>query len=489
MKRMKAIMRALGVLSRRGTWLGAAAAAALTAGCEVTNPGPVDDAYISLPASQAGFVNGSWERLNRVIGNGAYNEALPAREIFPGGQTGSYGQSASRQAGNMGNSNAAGPYNEAQQARWIAEEAIRQFEARGDVPNTIMIKAYLAAGFANRVNGDYFCFAVIDGGPLLPGKHYWERAEGHFTKALAIAPDVDSKNAALAGRAQARLALANYAGAAADAALVPTTFVYWLDMDFSKGGNTNTRNHVFWANSSTPYRSWTVNFTNYHQYYADTGDPRTPWTEFALAAERTCNAALTGYGAVPCTRQMKYQTQDDDIRLASGNEMRLIEAEALLRQNNHVGAMAKINQLRTTIISQKTQRPLDPWPVTTLDDAWTILYRERGIEFWLEGRRFADLRRWSPFIEGLGLPGQPNCFAGAAGEECMPLAIRGKIDWPDFEAKALLFKTNLIGKPAQATQERPRNFCYNISSTERNLNPNFKTCEDEVEGCTVGGTP
>src|SRR5688572_14460222 len=187
----------------RGRSMVAAAAvgAALASGCEVTNPGPVSDEYIALPASQAGLVNGAWERLNSVVGNGAYNEALPAREIFPGGQTGSYGQSASRQAGNMGNSNASGPYNEGQQARWIAEEAIRQFEARGDVPATIMVKAYLAAGFANRVNGDYFCFAVIDGGPLLPGKHYWERAEGHFTKALAIATDVESKNAALAGRA------------------------------------------------------------------------------------------------------------------------------------------------------------------------------------------------------------------------------------------------------------------------------------------------
>ena len=65
---------------RRSAVLAATVAGAvLAAGCEVTNPGPVNDEYIALPASQVGLVNGAWERLNSVIGNGAYNEALPAR--------------------------------------------------------------------------------------------------------------------------------------------------------------------------------------------------------------------------------------------------------------------------------------------------------------------------------------------------------------------------------------------------------------------------
>jgi hypothetical protein len=474
---------------RRAAWITAVVGSLALGACEVTNPGPVSDEYIALPASQAGLVNGAWERVNRVVGNGAYNEALPAREIFPGGQTGSYGQSASRQAGNMGGFTASGPYNESQQARWISEEAIRQFEARGDVGAETLTRAYLAAGYANRVNGDYFCFAVIDGGPLLPGKHYWERAEAHFTKALALAPNTELKQAAYAGRAQARLALENFPGAAADAALVPTSFVFNLDMDFSRGGNTNTRNHVFWANSSTPYRSWTVNFTFFHGYYAETGDPRTPWTEFPLPAEKTCNAALTGYGPVPCTKQTKYLTQDDDIRLASGREMRLIEAEAMLRASQWQQAMATINTMRTAILSDKSKAPLAAWTAANEKEAWTYLMRERGIEFWLEGRRFADLRRWSPYVEGMGIAYHESCFNSSGTQQCIPLAMRGTLDWPDFEAKALLFKTNLIGKPAVRDQERPRNFCYDISSTEKNLNPNFKDCEDEVSGCTVGGTP
>jgi hypothetical protein len=160
--------------------------AVLAAGCEVVNPGPVGDEFIALPASQAGFVNGSWERMNRVVGRGAYDEALPAREIFPGGQTGNYGHAVARQAGNMGNWSASGSYNNSQQARWIAEEAIRQFEARDDVSADMMTRAFLAAGYANRINGDFYCWGAIDGGPLVEGSQYWERAEAHFTDALAV---------------------------------------------------------------------------------------------------------------------------------------------------------------------------------------------------------------------------------------------------------------------------------------------------------------
>src|SRR5690606_6580715 len=42
-----------------------------TAGCEVVNPGPVSDEFLTLPASQQGFVNGSKQRLVEVVGNEA----------------------------------------------------------------------------------------------------------------------------------------------------------------------------------------------------------------------------------------------------------------------------------------------------------------------------------------------------------------------------------------------------------------------------------
>jgi tetratricopeptide (TPR) repeat protein len=474
-------------LQRRASAVFAAALGVIAiSGCEVTNPGPVDDAYIALPASQAGLVNGSWERMNRVIGSYSYNMAMSAREIFHGGQTGSYGHNVAAQAGSLGDWDDSGPYNNAQQARWIAEEAIRQFTARGDVANDMMTKAYLAAGYANRVMGDFFCVAVFDGGPIDPegSRAYYKRAEAQFTEAIALAPDNTARHAALAGRAQARLALEDWAGALADAKQVPDDFRYLVEMDFSKGGLTGQRNHVQWASADSPFRSFTVRFTYYDLYYEETGDPRTPWAKYPNAAAQSCVGALQGFpgGAVPCTQQRKYLTQDDDIEIASGGEMRLIEAEAMLRQNPGAwaAAMTVINANRTRYISNTTQKALEPWTATNLDEAWTFLMRERGIEFWLEGRRFADMRRWERYIREYGT------FA-ADGQTVLelPVTTPGTLDWPKFEDRMLnptsnLFTANPRGREAIEDQDRPRELCYNISNTERENNPNINERDDDI---------
>jgi hypothetical protein len=460
--------------SRAGALLTVLSGALAAGACEVVNPGPVDDEFIALPASQQGLVNGSWERLNRVVGWSAYDEALPTREIFHGGQTGNYGHAVARQAGNMGGWTASGRYNEGQQARWVAEEAIRQFEARGDVAPALLTEAYLAAGYANRYNGDYWCWGVIDGGPLVPGKHYWERAEGHFTKAIASAPDNASRHAAYAGRAQTRLQLGNYQGAIDDAKQVPMDFSITVAMD---GVNGAQRNHVFFGNADNPYRGWTVTHTFFHKYYTDTGDPRTPWRDFPNATSRVCVGGLTGYPgtSVPCTQQQKYKSESDDIRMAGGPEMRLIEAEAILRLNpgNWQAAMALINEVRTRNISVTTRAALAPWTANNLDEAWTYLMRERYIEMWLEARRIADMRRWEPLIREYGT------FA-ADGQTVLtlPQTTPGVLDFPRYEElmnnpSSNIFTANLRGRPAIEDQDLPRELCYNISNTERQSNPNF----------------
>jgi hypothetical protein len=459
--------------------------AGLSAGCEVINPGPVADEYMTLPASQQGFVNGSMERLTRLVGESAYGMALPAREIFPGGQTGSYGAGIPAQAGTMGEWDASSfeetSYNTAQQARWIAEEAIRQFEKRGDVPASIMVQAYTWAGYANRWLGDYWCIGAIDGGPEIPGTDYFRRSNEWFTKAIAVAPNDATRFAALAGRAQTRLWLEDFAGAIADArAVTPVNFVLNLEMDFSKGGNTAQRNHVQWANSNSPYRSWTVRFTDQDEYFTQTGDPRTPWTQFPAAADRLCVGSLQGYGRVPCTMQQKYLTQDDDIRLASKAEMRLIEAEALLAQSdaNWQQALTLINTVRTSYTSTTTRQPLVAHVATNAADTWRVLKRERGYELWLEGRRAADLRRWQPQF-GPQHTTQKWPRGGVGGPQGHP-------DLPNFESRMTNPTNNIFtqyprGRAAVFGGEvYPRELCLNISNQERNTNPNILDT-DELE--------
>ena len=431
-------------------------AGGLLAGCDVTNPGPVADDFLTLPAAQQGFVNGAAERLTRAVGWTSYSTALVAREIFPGGQTGAYGHSVQHQAGShsWSSSGPNGEYNLSQQARWVAEEALRRFsETEEEVPAALVAQAYLWAGYANRVLGENWCEAVIDGGDLVPGVAYFERAEDHFSAALAGASNAQQRLAALAGRAQVRVWLEDWAGAVADAAQVPNEFTFSAEMDMSTGANAAQRNHVAFATMSKPYRSFTVRFTFFDEYYTQTGDPRTRWGTYALASDRLCVGSLQGLGRVPCTQQLKYTTEDDNIRLASGREMRLIEAEALLVQGNITGALNLINGIRTAVVSDRTGQPLEPWTAATLEEAWTVLKRERGIELWLEGRRMGDQRRWEPVI------GQPR--------------TPGSAEVPAFETRSTLFTQFPRGRELEDGVINPRVLCYNISNAERNSNPNI----------------
>src|SRR5690606_2750692 len=116
-------------------------------------------------------------------------------------------------------------------------------------------------------------------------------------------------------------------------------------------------------------------------YYESTGDPRVAWdTDPAVP-----NAEIA---TVPWLFQLKYQSREDPINLATGREARLILAEAALRRGEAEEALGILNALRTSLTSDLDGQPLEPWPDT--DDpveVWGRLKAERGIELWLEGRR------------------------------------------------------------------------------------------------------
>src|SRR5690606_8046989 len=57
-------------------------------GCEVVNPGPVEDRFLDDETSHEALVNGSGRVLLEATNWIAYTGALVSREIFPGGQTG-----------------------------------------------------------------------------------------------------------------------------------------------------------------------------------------------------------------------------------------------------------------------------------------------------------------------------------------------------------------------------------------------------------------
>jgi starch-binding outer membrane protein, SusD/RagB family len=191
------------------------------------------------------------------------------------------------------------------------------------------------------------------------------------------------------------------------------------------------RNRIFWASgnsreSGSAYRAHTQWNTWYYDYWNATKDPRVNITVTTLQGD----AAIDCCGRVPFYPEAKHTGSASPIRLASGREMRLIEAEAKLRNSDVAGAIASINQVRTAA---------NVATVTASDatEAWRLLKRERGIELWLEGRRLGDLRRW----KAANTPGA-------------------------LEA---------LEQPGTASHLARQDLCFPVSKSERDTNPNFRS--------------
>ncbi|CAN5798332.1 hypothetical protein BH23GEM7_BH23GEM7_39180 [soil metagenome] len=408
--------------------------AAAACDTEVTNPGPFEDRFLDDPQAHAAVVNGAVRSLGQGVNNVAYTTASVTRELFPAGSTSSFGITPRQQQGLLAfdDEHQNPPWTGAQRARFVAESGFERFTAErqgaGQSIDNYLIggRAALWAAHANRLLGENWCQVTFDGGPVVPADSALKRAESWFTRSLAIGRQVNNPeliNASIAGRASVRAGLGNWAGAVADAGPIETTFRFQMPYSSLE---TDQYNRIFWAGASTPYRAHTVWRTFYWGYYEETQDPRVAWARHPT--QTTGDAAVLDLGRVLFLQQQKYRVREAPINLSSGREMRLIEAEAMLRDGNWQGAMTIINALRTSVGMQ-------PWPASSLEEAWTRLKRERGIELWLEGRRMFDLRRW----EATNTPGALD-----------PLEMPG-------EASRLAAN---------------RSLCYDLPKSERETNPN-----------------
>jgi len=382
------IMRGIAVLT---------ATVLVATACEmtVTNPGPIQDTSLNQPSAVPAIVNGMSGDLSVAVGPMTLRTGLASGELV---ESGNFADEGFFYAGTFSSLNANTDWANAQRARWTSESGLERMKTvlgTGFETNTDTPRAYLYAGFANRLLGENMCSAVIDGGAAQSDSVYFQRADSLFTRAYALATaksNTSVANAALAGRASIRAWLGNWTGAVADAALVPNNFVF--NAIYGIG---TSRENLYMADQTITRREVTVWGTYIATVFKD---PRTPWDTVKTGTTITKGQD----GKTNFFRQTKYTALGSSVPLVKGAEMLVLRAENALRSGDIAGMTTLLNLAR----AQYTGLTPLTAPATTAA-AWTMLQTERGSVTWLEARRLWDLRRW--YAEGTNtfLNGRNKC--------------------------------------------------------------------------------
>jgi hypothetical protein len=307
---------------------------------------------------------------------------------------------------------ALGVYTPISTARFTADQALARLGGWTDqqVPNRarLMATAALYAGYSYILLAEGFCSAAVSAGPEMQTPQVLDSAEARFTRAIALATapaDSTTLRAAYVGRARARLGKGARAGAAEDAARVPTGFVLNATADNLAA---RRNNRVFEQNNSIAsgvtvapaYRALTV---------GGAPDPRVRITDQNRPSGDQINRWFS---------QNKYTSLTASIPIATGVEARLIEAEA---RGGAEGA-AIVNALRA--------RAGVALPALTAAEAASFqatVLEERRRELFLQGTRWFDVRRANLPLEPATGSAYPK--GGVYGSQrCWPL--------PDVERAA-----------------------------------------------------
>ena len=317
---------------------------------------------------------------------------------------------------------ALGVYAPLQTARNSAETAVRYLNTWTDaqVPvnrSNLIAIASAYAGYSLVLLGEGFCTMAISSinpdrsiayGGEIQRDSVNRLAIVRFTEAIAAAQAATPANTNIerlsyVGRARAKLNLGDYAGAAADAALVPAGF----NFNATYSAAVARRSNLVFGENSLNNRSSSVGAP----YRTMTGDPRVPVTATTLSS-------ATG---IVHHYQTKYANADAAIPLASYEEARLIIAEANIRLNTPAGRATALPILNAS----RTRGNQGAFTGTTDAEYMAELIDQRRREFFLESQHLGDIQRFNLTLTpaagtayhfGGGTYGTQICFPLPAAE-------------------------------------------------------------------------
>jgi hypothetical protein len=321
---------------------------------------------------------------------------------------------------------ALGVYGPMQTARASAETALRYLNTWTDaeVPvnrqNLIGI-ASAYAGYSLLLLGEGFCTMAIssinpdrsiDYGGEIQRDSVFRLAIVRFTAAIAAAGAATPVNTniqrlAYLGRARAKLDLGDYAGAAADAANVPSGFTF----NATYSSQVPRRNNLVFNENATTNRSSSVG----NPYRGMTGDPRVPITS-------TTTTSATG---IVHFFQTKYANADASIPLATYEEAQLIIAESHIRANNLALALP-------ILTASRARGSQGAFTGVTQTDYLNELIDQRRRELFLESHHLFDIIRFGLTNSLTPAPGAAYHFGGGTygTQICFPLPSSERLNNP-----------------------------------------------------------
>ena len=261
-------------------------------------------------------------------------------------------------------------------ARFQAEDVTKKLTTWTDqqVANrtSLLAQVKMYAGYSYVLFGEGFCKVAFDGAAAQDPPAALALAETRFTEGIALAQqsgNTDMLNMGRVGMARTKMDLKKWSEAAQFASQVPADYVKLAD----RGVESARRWNKLWrlAEQQGAYTVATA--------YRNMNDPR------VLVAD-------AGRGAFNSEVRLwvnkKYTSLSSPMRLASGIEANLIQAEALAQQGQVAQAMALIN-------ARRAQVGLGPLSAATQAEAISNIIDERQKELSFEGgHRLNDLLRY-----------------------------------------------------------------------------------------------
>jgi hypothetical protein len=268
------------------------------------------------------------------------------------------------------------------------------------------------AGYSLVLLGEGSCTAAINLGPELTPTQIFTEAKTRFDTAVAAATrasDTPTLNLALLGRARTLLDLGNSAAAATDAALIPAGFVVNITHDAVV---TIRQNLVFVHTRLSNFSSVDTSIQN---RYAASNDPRIAVTSSGkIGSDGKTLIVFANKDAAATTTQT----------LAKYSEAQLIIAENDANTGNLSGAVAILSAMEQA----NGQPAFNPSPLTKAAVMAQII-EERKREFFLEGHRLGDIRRYG--LAPSPAPGAPYVSGGVYDTQtCFPLPNVERVNNP-----------------------------------------------------------